>query len=69
MIKFLKITSAINNKSLLIKTDLIASVEESFILCANTETTIRKITFVDDCLTEEYALEPLLYFENALCNS
>ena len=69
MVKFLKITSAINNKSMLIKTDLIASVEESFMQHKDTETPIRKITFVNDCLVEEYAVESLLYFENFLCNS
>lgn len=62
MIKFLKVTNAFNNKPMLIKLDMIATVEEDSKTRGFTEVPIRKITFVDN-RPEEYATEELSYFE------
>lgn len=67
MIKFVKVTDAITGNDMLIKTDLIATVEKSIKTANNCSVSVSKITFID-CRPEEYATQDLKYFENFLCN-
>lgn len=65
MIKFIKVTDAITDTSMLVQTESIFKVEED---TTTNLKKVRKISFADDrpC---EYVTEPLSYFENFLCNS
>lgn len=65
MIKFIKVTDAITDTSMLVQTESIFKVEED---TTTNLKKIRKISFVDGSPCE-YVTEPLSYFENFLCNS
>ena len=66
MSKFIKVTDAITGNHMLIKTDIIATVEKSIKTSQGVSKAVSKITFVDN-RPEEYAEESLKYFEAFLC--
>ena len=68
MIKFIKVTDAINNKKMLIRTDMITTVEESTHSTFGKDCVVCKITFNDN-RPEEYVTQKFSYFEDFLCNS
>lgn len=68
MMQFIKLTDALTNKQILIKTSLIATVEECYRQCASNSTSVRRLTFVDNRI-DQYVTESMAQIADYLCNS
>ena len=66
MSNFIKVTDAITGNHMLIKSDIIATVEKSIKTSQGISKAVSKITFVNN-RPDEYAEESLKYFEAFLC--
>ena len=68
MIQFIKLTDALTNQKILIKTSLIATVEECYGQCGTNSTSVRRLTFVDNRM-DQYVTESMAQIADYLCNS
>ena len=68
MSNFIQVTDAITGNQMIIKKDIIATIERSLKTCDGKSCTVSKITFTIDRL-DEYVTESIHYFKNVLCNS
>ena len=66
MTNFIKVTDAITGNRMLIKADIIATVEMSSKTSGGISRAVSRITFVNS-RPDEYAEESLKYFEAFLC--
>lgn len=68
MIKFIKVTDAITRNSMLINTELIATVEKTIKSTDGTSVAVSRITFKDN-RPDEFVQESINCLANFLCNS
>ena len=68
MSNFIQVTDAITGNQMIIKKDIISTIEQSLKTYAGGSVTISRITFTVD-RPDEYVTESIDYFKGVLCNS
>ena len=68
MIKFIQVTDAFTGNQMIIKTDIIATIDRSLKKSGEETCAVSRITFTID-RPDEYVTETIHYFKDILCNS